>query len=152
VEQNINAKSAFARFDHVGMVVRDMDKAIASLKAQGLGPFGTPEGGPPVFEVPFQGELRGKPAAWKVKISFFKMGELDAELLQPSGGESLLQEFLDTCGEGVHHVAYIAEDLDGEIANLVKNGAKVLTTGRAARGGFAYLETGGGIVLELKGL
>jgi methylmalonyl-CoA/ethylmalonyl-CoA epimerase len=144
-------KSAFDKFDHVGMVVRDMDKAITSLSALGLGPFGTPEG-ESAFEVSFQGMLRGKPSEWKVKISFFKMGGLNAELLQPSGGKSLLQEFLDTCGEGVHHICYIVEDVDGEAAKLVKKGAKVLTTGRAARGGFAYLETGGGIILELRGM
>jgi methylmalonyl-CoA/ethylmalonyl-CoA epimerase len=143
--------SVFKNFNHVGVVVRDMEKTIATLSLLGLGPFGMSEGMPPVIEVPFQGELRGKPAEWKAKISMFKMGELDIELLQPSGGESALQDFIDSGGEGVHHVAYIVEDVDGESAKLVEQGAKVLTTGRAAKGGFAYLETGGRIIVELRG-
>ena len=145
-------KSTFDNFNHVGVVVRDMEKTIASLSSLGLGPFGMGEGGPSVVEVPFQGKLRGKPAEWKVKISMFKMGELDVELLQPSGGESALQDFIDSGNEGVHHVAYLVKDVDGETAKMVEQGAKVLTTGRATKGGFAYLETGGGIIIEFRQL
>ncbi len=149
MENRTADKSAFNKFHHVGMVVRDMDKTIASLTSLGIGPFGMP-GGQSMVEVPFHGELHGKPAEWKVKISMGKMGELDVELLQPSGGESALQEFLDNNGEGIHHICFIVENVDNETAKLVKQGAEVLTTGEGTKGGFVYIETGGGAVIELR--
>jgi methylmalonyl-CoA/ethylmalonyl-CoA epimerase len=150
MEKTTPDKSVFDKFHHVGAVVRDMDQALANLSALGISPIGMPEA-QTVVEVPFQGEVRGKPAEWKAKISMTKAGDLDLELLQPAGGESVLQEFIDSGREGVHHVAYIVEDVDGEAAKLVKQGAEVIMSGKAARGGFAYLETGSGIILELRG-
>ena len=144
-------KSTFDNFNHVGVVVRDMEKTIAQLSSLGMGPFGMPDGGPTVVEVEFQGEYRGNPAEWKAKISMTKVGELDLELLQPSGGESALQEFIDRGLEGVHHIAYIVDDVDGEAAKLVKQGAEVILSGKAAKGGFVYLETDGGIIIEFRG-
>lgn len=147
--------SVFARdrFHHVGVIVRDIDKTIAYLSSLGIGPFGMPDGSPWV-EVPFKGELRGRPGEWKVKISNAKVGGIELELLQPSGGESALQEFLDNSGEGLHHIGYTTDDLDGAIEKLGKQGVKVLTGARGERGGFAYFETDavGGIVTELRQL
>jgi len=98
------------------------------------------------------GELHGKPAEWKVKISNAKVGNSELELLEPSGGESLLQEFLDTQGEGLHHIGYLVDDVRGEIEKLTKRGVKVLTSANLDERGFAYLDTGvaGGIITELR--
>ena len=138
-------------YHHVGVIIKDMEKTIAYLSPLGIGPFGMPDGRKWV-EASFKGELRGKPAAWKVKISNAKMGGGELELLQPSGGESLLQEFLDDHGEGLHHVGYITDDLDRDIKNLAKKGVKVLTSAVTAKGAFAYFATGaaGGIITELR--
>jgi methylmalonyl-CoA/ethylmalonyl-CoA epimerase len=140
-------------YHHVGVIVKDMEKTIAHLSALGIGPFGMP-GGRQWVEVPFKGELRGQPAAWKVKISNARLGSGELELLQPSGGESLLQEFLDAHGEGLHHIGYITDNLDRDVKNLAKQGVKVLTSASADKGGFAYFDTGvtGGIVTELRQL
>jgi len=140
----------YGKFHHVGAIVKDMNKAIAQLAAIGLKPVGLPNG-QDIAEIEFQGEFRGKPAKWGVKISMLKMGGLDIELLQPTGGESVLQEFIDNGNEGVHHVAYIVDDVDKETATLVEQGARVITTGQTPHGGFAYLESGGGVVFELRG-
>ena len=94
-------------FHHTGVVVKDIDKAIAYLESIGIGPFGMPEN-QKWINIPFKGELHGKPAEWSVKISNADVGDLQIELLQPSGGPSVLQEFLDESGEGVHHIAYLA--------------------------------------------
>jgi len=151
--QNMPANSPFnnRHYHHIGVIVKDMEKTIAYLSALGIGPFGMP-GGQKWVEVPFKGELRGRPATWKVKISNAKLGSGELELLQPSGGESLLQEFLDEHGEGLHHIGYLTDNLDRDIKNLAKQGIKVLTSAVAAKADFAYLDTGvhGGIVTELK--
>lgn len=153
MEEEITLNTPFTNknYHHVGVVVRDMEKTIKYLSQLGIGPFGMP-GGPQIVEVPFKGELHGRPAEWKVKISMARLGDTKLELLQPSGGESALQEFLDNHGEGLHHLGYTSDDLDRDIDTLVKQGVGVLTIGKAARGGFAYFETDivGGIVTEIR--
>ena len=137
-------------FHHVGVIVKDMDKTIEHLETVGIGPFG-PMGDKKWVNVTFKGELYGKPAEWSVKISSAKVGNTELELLQPSGGESVLQEFLDEKGEGVHHIAYLVDDVPGEIARLEKQGLKRLTSANIDTRGFAYFETvEGGIVIEVR--
>jgi methylmalonyl-CoA/ethylmalonyl-CoA epimerase len=153
--QKIPGDSPFnnKNYHHVGVIVKDMDKTIDYLSSVGIAPFVMP-GGKKWIEVSFNGELHGKPAAWKVKISNAKLGNGELELLQPSGGPSLLQEFLDNHGEGLHHIGYITDNLERDIKALAKQGVKVLTSASAEGGGFAYFDTGvnGGIITELRQL
>ena len=137
-------------FHHVGIIVKDMDKTIACLEAIGIGPFG-PMGDKKWVDVPFKGELHGKPAEWKVKISSTKVGDTEIELLQPSGGESALQEFLDEHGEGVHHIAYLSDDVRGDMDKMLAQGAELLTCANLDTRGFAYFKTtDGGVVIEIR--
>jgi methylmalonyl-CoA/ethylmalonyl-CoA epimerase len=137
-------------FHHVGVIVKDMDKTIDYLESIGIGPFGM-MGDRKWVDIPFKGELHGKPAEWAVKISTAKVGNFEIELLQPSGGESALQEFLDNVGEGVHHIAYLVDDVRGEIDKLVEKGIEILTSANLDAKGFAYIRTGpGGIVVEIR--
>ena len=143
-------QSSFTKFHHVGAIVKDMDKTIAHLAAIGIKPSGMPNG-QDVMELQFKGEFKGKPAEWGVKICMLKTGVLDIELLQPTSGNSVLHEFIASGLEGVHHVAYVVEDVEKETAAMVEQGARVITSGKTPRGSFYYLETGGGIIMELKG-
>jgi methylmalonyl-CoA/ethylmalonyl-CoA epimerase len=137
-------------YHHTGVIVRDMDKTIEYLESIGIGPFGM-MGDQKWVDIPFKGELHGKPAEWSVKISVARVGTCELELLQPSGGESALQEFLDNNGEGVHHIAYLVDDVRGEIDKLVKQGVEILTSANLDARGFAYVRTGpGGIVIEIR--
>jgi catechol 2,3-dioxygenase-like lactoylglutathione lyase family enzyme len=143
-------KSSFAKFHHVGSIVRDMNKALAQLAAIGIKPTGMPNG-QDIMELQFKGEFKGKPAEWGMKICMVKVGEMDIELLQPMSGDSVLHEFINSGREGFHHIAYIADDVDKEAAALVKGGAKIVASGGTPRGNFYYLETGGSIIIELRG-
>ncbi len=137
-------------FHHTGIIVSDMDKTVQYLESLGIGPFGMP-GGQKWIDIPFKGELHGKPAEWSVKISNAKVGEHEIELLQPSGGTSVLQEFLDERGEGVHHIAYLVDDVKGELQRLVNQGVEVLTSANLDARGFAYIRTSaGGMVIEIR--
>ena len=64
---------------HVGIVVRDIEKAIAHLEALGFGPFKFDDEHK-VFAIEFKGELHGRPAEWTTKISNAKMGPVELEL------------------------------------------------------------------------
>ncbi len=149
-------KSDFTKIQHVGVVVKDIKKAIEFLESLGIGPFTAPgvkPGKPPVFTIPFKGELHGKPAAWKTAISFAKIGDVELELLEPAEGEQALKESLDKTGEGLHHIGFFTDDLDAEIANLKKNGVAIWTIAReAGGGGFLYScpTPIGGIAIEFR--
>jgi methylmalonyl-CoA/ethylmalonyl-CoA epimerase len=151
MEKKTPGKSAFGKFHHVGVIVSDMEKTIKYLTSLGIGPFGIP-GGALYVEVPFKGEFHGRPAEWKVKISNAKIGEAELELLEPCGGESALQEFLDNHGEGLHHIGYLVDDVRGEVEKLKKQGVRIITSANLDGRGFAYLDTGavGGIVIEIR--
>ena len=152
MEQKIPENVPFKKEDyhHTGVIVKDMDKTIEYLESIGIGPFGMMDGQKWV-NVPFKGELHGKPADWTVRISNTRVGESELELLQPSGGESALQEFLDNNGEGVHHIAYLVDDVKGELEKLKKLGVKVITSANLDTRGFAYIETSvGGIIIEIR--
>jgi methylmalonyl-CoA/ethylmalonyl-CoA epimerase len=144
--------SSFKKLQHVGVVVRDISKAIECLESLGIGPFGAP-GGNKTFSIPFKGELHGKPAEWTTTISFAKMGDVELELLEPTHGEQALKESLDKTGEGLHHIGFLTDDLDAEIANFKKNGVGIWTLAREeGGGGFLYSDPTplGGIAIEFR--
>ena len=139
------------KFAHVSMVVKDMDKAIELLESMGVGPFPPFLGGPGMT---FTGKtVRGKPSDYDMDLRFARgdMGGLGFELIQPLKGRSIYDEFLEEKGEGFHHLAYMVEDIDAEIADMEKRGFKVIQTGAMPNTKWAYLDTDklGGMVIEL---
>jgi len=96
--------------------------------------------------------VRGKPSHYECRLRFAQIGPVELELIEPIKGECLQKEFLDSKGEGIHHLGFFVDDLDTEVSNLVRHGIEVIQSGkRLTGGGFAYLNTNaiGGIVLEL---
>jgi len=146
---------SFSKLHHIGIVVRDMDKAIEYYKCLGIGPF------KPLPEiVPNQAKLkermiRGKPAPLTfTNISrWAEMGPYFIELLQPFEGiKTIWLDFLESKGEGIQHLAYQVDDIDAEEARLVKNGFSVLYRIRFEDGGGdTYFETDevGGVLLSI---
>ncbi len=155
MEKKTPRKSSFGKLHHVGVVVKDIKKAIAYFESLGIGPFTAPgvaPGKPPIFTVSFKGELHGKPAEWETTISNAKLGDVELELLEPTEGAQALKESLDKTGEGLHHIGFFTDNLDSEIANFKKNGVGIWTKGRAAGGPFIYSDPSpiGGIAIEFR--
>ena len=145
MEKNTAVESPFSKLIQVGVVVKDLDKAVERLSSLGIGPF-TPTLLPPDAEQWF----RGKPVDAKVKISGARLGEIVLELIQPVGRESPHQEFLDSKGEGIQHIAFAVDDLDREVARLAKQGVSVLFSANLRDVRVAYLDLGvGGLIIEL---
>lgn len=147
---NTKTKPPFSnRVHHIGIVVRDMDKAIERLAALGIGPFEelnhqdlAPLIGEPTF--------RGKPTHVQSKIWNAKVGDIALELFEPDEGESPYREFLDSKGEGIHHIGFVVDDLEPTVAGLKKKGASEVLHVRWQGGGCDYLDLGvGGIIVEL---
>jgi methylmalonyl-CoA/ethylmalonyl-CoA epimerase len=146
-------KSAYSKLNHVGVVVKDLKKAIAYFESLGIGPFIGPTGDK-TFSIAFKGELNNKPAAWTTTISNADLGGgVALELLEPTKGNQALKESLDKTGEGLHHIGFITEDLDAEIAELKKKGIGVWTLAREDNGGgFLYSDPTptGGVSIEFR--
>ena len=79
------------------------------------------------------------------------LGGLKVELIQPLKGESIYNEFLEEKGGGIHHIAFMVEDVDAEIAELERSGFKVVQTGAMPNTKWAYLDNddAGGMLIEL---
>ncbi len=144
-------RRSYGKLHHVGIVVKDIKKAIEYLETLGIGPFEGPRG-QKAFPVSFQGELHGKPAEWTTTISSVRLGDVELELLEPTEGDQALKESLDETGEGLHHIGFVTNDLDGEIANFKSNGVGIWTKGAAAGGPFIYSDPTptGGIAIEFR--
>src|SRR5947209_1774381 len=54
----------------------------------------------------------------KVRVGFFRVGDVRFELLEPTDPTSTVAGFLDKRGEGLHHVALTVDDIEGRIAEL----------------------------------
>ena len=90
----------------------------------------------------------------KVRTAFFKVGQTKIELLEPTSPESTSAKFLETKGEGVHHLAYAVEDIDGSLAECEEKGMRLIdkTSRPGADGlsiGFLHPKSTGSVLTEL---
>ncbi|MBD3225931.1 MAG: methylmalonyl-CoA epimerase [Caldithrix sp.] len=54
----------------------------------------------------------------KVRVAMFKAGEVQIELLEPTSEDSPIAKYLQKKGEGMHHIAYETNDIQGDIDNF----------------------------------
>jgi methylmalonyl-CoA/ethylmalonyl-CoA epimerase len=62
----------------------------------------------------------------KVRVAFFRVGEVHFELLEPTDATSTVARFLEKRGEGLHHVALTVDDLEARIAELKEAGVRMI--------------------------
>ena len=149
MEKSRTEKSPFTQINQVGVVVRDMDKAIERLASLGIGPF-QPKLLPPNTKEWF----RGKPLKAKLNIRSTMMGDTELELVQPIEGDSPHQEFLDSKGEGIQHIAVRVDDVEKSLEKLKGKGLRVIDEKpRLGAGGasiaFFHPKSSGGVLLEI---
>lgn len=130
-----------------GYVVRDLDRAIEQWVNAGVGPWFTLRNAEQSAMF-FRGE-RSDPV---LSIAWSNSGDLQIELIQPHGDRpSVYHEFLDAGHQGIHHVAFWADNFDDVMARAAEAGWAVVQSGDgggAAR--FAYLDMGiGGTIVEI---
>lgn len=99
------------KLDHVGIAVKDL--TVSNRIFEKLFKAG-----------PFKEETV---ATQNVKVSFFKTGESKVELLEPTAEESPIAKFIDKKGEGVHHLAFLVEDIYAEIVRMKQEGFQPLS-------------------------
>ncbi|MDQ1329683.1 MAG: hypothetical protein QG641_2975 [Candidatus Poribacteria bacterium] len=96
-------------------------------------------------------KFHGSPTQARAKLAFFNMGSLSLELIEPFGGPSTWKEFLDTHGEGIHHIAFQVKGMDWVIEYLDGKGIKPIQRGDFTGGRYAYVDgtESLGVILEL---
>ncbi len=129
--------------DQVAYVVRDLEKSLPRFEAL-FGEFSRMDSTTPgtVF--------RGRESEVTLKMAFGRSGALEIELIEPVAGEGPHQEFLDAGREGVHHVRFRVDDLDGKLPDLNAAGYATVWYNRfTPEIAWAYLEVpedeGGGL-------
>jgi methylmalonyl-CoA/ethylmalonyl-CoA epimerase len=98
------------RLHHVGIAVEDLEEAKARYLLLG-----------------FRVEAEGEVAAQGVRVAMLKgEGEALLELLAPLGPETPVGRFLAKRGPGLHHLAFATGRIEGDLARLRAEGARLI--------------------------
>lgn len=132
----------------VGVVVHDVDKAVAHYTQLGLGPFH-------VMEVEVDGFIyRGTVAPHKLKIGL-SPGNPQIELIETLEGRTPNTDFLKLRGEGISHYGFNVsmEEYEAILAAWAKRGISPIFYRDEPNRRIAYLNTDrtGGVMTELVG-
>jgi methylmalonyl-CoA/ethylmalonyl-CoA epimerase len=88
-----------------------------------------------------------------VRIAFLGVGESKVELVQPTDDTTGVARFLDSKGEGFHHVCFEVADLADELTRLASEGVELIDAAprRGAEGPVAFIHprSGHGVLIEL---
>ncbi len=125
--------------DQVSYAVKDIDEVVEAWSSMyGMGPWTYAE----------NGGLDAKGRPWKIMMAFAYVGPVQIELVQCTEGRIFQSRFIDTWGEGLHHIGFYVDDLDAAVADLVAKEARLFIHDP---GNFAYLNAGGpgGALFEL---
>jgi methylmalonyl-CoA/ethylmalonyl-CoA epimerase len=90
----------------------------------------------------------------KVRVGFFRVGDVRLELLEPTDPTSTVAAFLEKRGEGLHHIAFSVADLEDRIAELKQSGLRMIDDrprpgAHAMRIAFVHPKSSFGVLTEL---
>lgn len=127
------------KIDHIAIAVTDLDEEIKRYRdVLGLEFHGT--------EVV---------ADQKVKVAFFRVGDVHIELTAPTGEDSPVGKFIAKRGAGIHHIAYEVDDLGAQIKDFQEKEIKMIDSEPRIGAGnckivFAHPKSFSGVLVELK--
>lgn len=136
-EHTFGLVPAPGRVHHVAVVVRDLDRALTFYRdrlglALGL-----------VLPIASDG----------VRIAFLDVGESKVELVEPTDQSTGVARFLESRGEGFHHVCFEVADLAAELDRLAREGIELIDRSprRGAEGPVAFIHPRSchGVLVEL---
>ena len=83
-----------ARLDHIGIAVRSLDEAVAVYAT--------------LLSVAPSDIRTEDNSEQKVRIAFVELPNCKIELLEPLAPDSPIAKFLESRGEGIHHLCFVA--------------------------------------------
>ncbi len=124
------------RMSHVGVAVKDLEKTLKLYEdVLGLHPEVVKDMG-------------------HSRLAFIPVGDDEIELIQPSGDDSMLSNFIKERGEMVHHIALETDDIEAAMEHVKSKGAimldeKPIVGAHEVRIAFFTLEGQEDIIFEL---
>ncbi len=136
-EGGVSGLPVNGRIHHVAMVVRDLEIAV-KFHAEVLG-------------LPLE-QIAGVPSQ-EVRIAFLTAGDSKIELVAPTNSTSGVARFLESKGEGFHHLCLEVADIDAELQQLAATGIQLINAAavEGVEGPVAFLHPKSchGILVEL---
>ncbi len=129
------------QLDHIGIAVENLKESVNVFSAL----LGISPGDINIREVP----------AEKVRIAEIHLPGAAVELMEPMAEDSPISNYLARRGQGVHHICYRTDDIEGVFARMRGQGARTLTdnireVSRAYRYFFVHPKDAAGILTEFK--
>lgn len=98
------------QIDHLGIAVRSLAETMP-LYENALG---------------FKCEHTEEVPSQKVRTAFFHVGEVHIELLEPTDPESPIAKFIESRGEGIHHIAFRTTDINSQLDKAKSAGVRLI--------------------------
>jgi methylmalonyl-CoA/ethylmalonyl-CoA epimerase len=98
------------RVDHVAIAVNSVSEALKNyekiLKIDKID----------IEEVPTE----------RVKVAILKLEDTRIELMEPTADDSPIKKFLTERGEGIHHIAITADDIESDVERAIASGTRMI--------------------------
>jgi methylmalonyl-CoA/ethylmalonyl-CoA epimerase len=98
------------RVDHVAIAVNSVSEALKNyekiLKIDKID----------IEEVPTE----------RVKVAILELGDTRIELMEPTADDSPIKKFLTERGEGIHHIAITADDIERDVERAIASGTRMI--------------------------
>ena len=62
----------------------------------------------------------------RVKVAILKLQDTRIELMEPTADDSPIKKFLTDRGEGIHHIAITADDIENDVERAIANGTRMI--------------------------
>lgn len=131
------SQALFGPIDQIGYLVDDLDAAIARwIKSMGVGPW-------TVFRnVSLNGHYRGQEGVVTMDVGLAYQGNVQIELIKVTNGAPSPYRAGDgTAILGLHHLAWVVDDLGETIARAEARGLRVAYQARNPGTHVAYMES-----------
>jgi len=98
------------RVDHVAIAVNNVNEALKNyekiLRIDKID----------IEEVPTE----------RVKVAILTLQDTRIELMEPTADDSPIKKFLADRGEGIHHIAITADDIDSDVERAIAKGTRMI--------------------------
>lgn len=62
----------------------------------------------------------------RVKVAILRLEDTRIELMEPTADDSPIKKFLTDRGEGIHHIAITADDIENDVERAIASGTRML--------------------------
>ncbi len=96
--------------NHIGIAVTNLEASIETFRKL----FG------------FEDIHRETVEKQKVNVASFNVGEVKIELTSPTDEESPIAKFIAKRGEGIHHIAFETDNIEGDLEHLKEQEVRLI--------------------------